>query len=301
MSAPEALKTIFERIESTVIAVGHQKQRTKPMPAALRDSAAHAVAAHADADYFRIMVHVIFYSGMKSAIVNQRMPAIDRHFASYAEVAAYGEPRISAVVKDEDMLSHEGKVRACVDNAREFARIVGEHGSFGAYLGSIASVEDLRTGQKSVEDLQKLWTDLQVRFKFLGRITSFHYLMEIGYRLVKPDRVITRIFSRLRLVDELPNPDHPNPQKLTDDQLWQIVRVGQQIAQSVQLPIRYVDLVLVVFGQEEGGDPDDLSQGVCLDEKPRCGLCEVRTFCQYEPKGPIPALGGNVLLQGSAL
>lgn len=284
MNDSTVLKAIFEKVESTVIATGDQKPRTKPIRDALREAAAKAAMTHTDAGYFRIMVHVIFYSGMKASIVAEKESAIDRHFPSYSVAAGYGEQDISAILADPEMLKNERKIRACIYNAKEFARLVKEHGCFAAYLRSIARVEDLPTDPKSVEDLRRLWTDLQGRFKFLGRIISFHYLMEVGYDLVKPDRVITRIFSRLRLVDGLPNPDHPNPQKLTDEQLWQIVRVGQQIAEATQLPIRYVDLVFVVFGQMEGQDPEGLPQGICLDEKPKCYWCEVRAFCRYEPK-----------------
>jgi len=251
---PAVLKAIFEGVESTVIATGDRRARTRPMRDELWEDAANAARTHTDADYFRIMVHVIFYAGMKAIIVTKKESAIDRHFPSYPVAAGYGEQDILAILADPEMLRNEKKIRACIDNANKFAEVVTEYGSFAEYLRKIASVEDLRTGIKSVGDLRRLWTDLQGRFKFLGRIVSFHYLMEIGYNLVKPDRVITRIFSRLRLVDGLPNPLHPDPQKLTDEQLWQIVQVGQQIAESTQLPIRYIDLVFVVFGQMGGAE-----------------------------------------------
>lgn len=281
MNDPAKLKDIFERVESTVIETGDRKLRTEPMRDALRAVAANAAMTHTDADYFRKMVHVIFYSGMKAAIVTQKVPAIDRWFPSYSVAAGYGEKDILAILADPVMLRNKRKIRTCIDKAKKFTDEVNAHGSFAAYLSKTANVEET-----SVEALRPLWTDL--KDKFLGRITSFHYLMDIGYNLVKPDRVITRIFSRLRLVDGLPNPDHPDPQKLTDDQLWQIVQVGQQIAESTQLPIRYVDLVFVVYGQIEGqeleGQEPDLPQGICLDNKPRCSLCPVRESCKYEPK-----------------
>jgi DNA-3-methyladenine glycosylase I len=231
------------------------------------------------------MVHVIFYAGMRAATVSKKIPAIDRRFPSYSVAAGYGEKDISAILDDPEMLRNKRKIRTCIDNARKFAEVVTEYGSFAEYLRKIESVEDLWTDlHKQKTGKQK--TDLykQKRFKFLGRIISFHYLMEVGYDLVKPDIVLARVFSRLRLVNGLPNPLHPDPQKLTDEQLWQIVRVGQQIAKSTQLPIRYVDLVFAVFGQMEGQDPEGLPQGICLDEKPKCCRCEVRDFCRYEPK-----------------
>jgi hypothetical protein len=75
-----------------------------------------------------------------------------------------------------------------------------------------------------------------------------------------------------------------DPTKLANDQLWEIVEVGRQIAEATQEPIRYVDLVFVVYGQTEGRDSEDGPQGICLDEKPRCRLCGVSASCRYEPK-----------------
>jgi DNA-3-methyladenine glycosylase I len=203
MNDPAALKRIFETVESTVIERGDLRLRTKPMREALWEGAAHAAMTHSDADYFRIMVHVIFYSGMKAAIVTRKVPAIDRHFTGYLVVAGYGEQDIVRILADPEMLRNKRKIRTCIDKAKKFTAAVNAHGSFAAYLGSFARVEET-----SVAHLRALWSNL--KGNFLGRITSFHYLMEVGYNLVKPDRVITRIFSRLRLV-ELPSPDHPKP------------------------------------------------------------------------------------------
>src|SRR5580658_3191964 len=97
------LKRIFEIVESTVIATGDGKRRTQPMPAALRDAAANAASQHTDADYFRMMVHVIFYSGMKAVIVGKKTPAIDRHFPSYSAAAAYAEQDILSILADPEM------------------------------------------------------------------------------------------------------------------------------------------------------------------------------------------------------
>jgi DNA-3-methyladenine glycosylase I len=129
-----------------------------------------------------------------------------------------------------------------------------------------------------------LRADIKKRFHFLGPITSLHYLMEVGYNLVKPDRVIDRIFSRLHLVEGLPNPDNPDPALLTGEQRCQIVQVGQRIADATKRPIRYVDLVFVVYGQVKAKNPEDLPQGICLDEKPRCNLCGITDYCRYGSK-----------------
>lgn len=38
---------------------------------------------------------------------------------------------------------------------------------------------------------------LQERFEYLGEITVYHVLTDIGLPVLKPDRVVTRMFARL--------------------------------------------------------------------------------------------------------
>jgi DNA-3-methyladenine glycosylase I len=278
---PSELRAIFERVESTLTREGDKDGRTQPMGGALRGVAAEATDKFkyaTDEDYFRQMVHVVFYSGMRAATVTEALPVIDRHFDNYSIVADYGDQAVAVIMSDTKMLKHEGKIRACVQNAKEFVNVVSDpsFSSFAAYLRSFANVRDLRA-------------DMMRRFHFLGKITSFHYLMEIGYPLVKPDRVVSRMFSRLGLVEGLPDPTyHPDPSKLSEEQLWQIVDAGAQIADATCRPIRYVDLVFVAYGQVKGQDPNGLSQGICLDQNPKCYLCGVRDYCQYAPKTLTP-------------
>ncbi len=58
---------------------------------------------------------------------------------------------------------------------------------------------------------------------------------------------------------------------------------GRRFAAATGLPIRYIDIVLVTFGQVASPDLG-IARGVCL-KTPTCGVCRVRQHCTF----PAPA------------
>jgi len=136
-------RAIFNNVESTLIRTGEQngvidiRQR-------LDEAKTVATRDFSDSDYYRILVHVTFYSGFKAATVGAKIHVIDRHFADYRSVVDYDSNRIEQILADRDMIRHRGKVRACVDNARTLKAIVGQHGSFKNYLDSFDPKEFTR-------------------------------------------------------------------------------------------------------------------------------------------------------------
>ncbi|MEM3986898.1 MAG: hypothetical protein QXR39_08995 [Candidatus Methanomethylicia archaeon] len=79
--------------------------------------------------------------------------------------------------------------------------------------------------------------------------------------MLKPDRVICRIFSRLGFID---NADNIN----------QAIKVGRDIAIATGYPIRYIDIIFTTYGQM--GD-----YGICLEKNPKCYICEIKKYCNY--------------------
>lgn len=91
-------------------------------------------------------------------------------------------------------------------------------------------------------------------------------MTDIGLNVLKPDRVICRLFHRLGLLDN-------------ENQLLKSIMEGRRFAAATGLPIRYVDIVLVVFGQVASPELG-IAKGVCL-KAPRCDLCSVRQHCRF--------------------
>lgn len=250
---------VFKEIENSLLAYGSKHLPREQIQSALDRYKTFGERELTDDLCYSLLVDVAFYSGMGAAIVTKRLPIIHEHFADFRKVADFGEEDIDRILADDKMLRHPGKVEACVENAAVIRKIVEQHGSFAAYLTGFDA-------DTSFENLLLLKEELQGRFAYLGDITVYHFLTEMGFPVIKPDRVIARLFQRLGLVD------------FEKQQLKTVIH-GRKFADATSLPVRYVDIVLVAFGQVQSLE-FGIDRGICLDE-PRCEHCSLNNRCLY--------------------
>jgi len=211
-----------------------------------------------DEELFWKMVQVIFYSGMKAATVTAKLPALKKYLYSYKSVINYGGNNLQQMMSDKSIIRYEKKIRACIENARRFNEIVENNGSFGRYVETFGDFKD----ESKLEALKR---DL-MKFEFLGPRTAYHFMLDMGLNVWKPDRVICRILYRLGLIDD-------------EDDIEKAVELGREIAIKVGMPIRYIDIVFVKYGQQGSEEPFGLDDGICLGKKPRCHLCGIKEEC----------------------
>lgn len=257
-------KGIFEAIESTLIREGSKNLPEHIIRERLDKNKLVEEKVFSDNDYYWVLVYVPFYSGFRSATVSAREKTIKDHFAHYCTVADYDEKRIQCILHDPDMIRNERKIRACVKNARALRDIVQRHGSFQAYIQSFRPTE-------SSENLLRLRADLMRRFSYIGPTTSFHVLTEIGMPVLKPDVVIRRLMYRLGLTQS---------ESTSERELQEVVRQGSLFSQATGHPTRYIDIVLVKYGQVKSEDYG-IDRGICTLKTPRCHICGVRELCRY--------------------
>jgi len=260
-------KALFEAIESTLIATGIQNGSAdiKQQLDAFKGVADRRLT---DDDCYRQIVEITFYSGFKAVTVDARLSSIHKWFPDFETVARYGSEQVEQMLSDPQMIGNERKLKACIDNAKTFVEIARSYGSFQSYVDSFLP-------RQSFGNLLELRADLVRKFAFLGSVTSLHFLMEMGFPVLKPDRVVVRIFHRLGFL----------PDESYDEQaLLHAIEVGQRFVEATGNPIRYVDIVFVAYGQVNSGS--SIEQGICLKNNPRCGMCGVRAFCKYttEPR-----------------
>jgi DNA-3-methyladenine glycosylase I len=253
-------KAIFEKVESTLISVGSANLSADRICANLDKFKHLEDKAFSDADYYWILVYVVFYAGFTAATVNAKLNLIRQYFPDYETVTGYDENKTDEVLSDPEIIRNRRKVQACIENAKVFKSIVNEHGSFQAYIDSFSPTA-------SFENLMLLKEELEYRFKGLGRITTYHVLTDIGLPVLKPDRVICRIFHRLGLIE-------------SDEQLLKTVIQGQKFAQATGHPIRYIDRIFVAYGQVKSQE-FGLISGICLEQSPLCSICGVTDYCDY--------------------
>jgi len=253
-------KAIFEKAESTLISVGSANLSVDRIRANLDEYKRLEGKAFSDADYYWVLVCVVFYSGFRATTVNAKLNLIRQYFSDYETVTGYDESKADEILSNPEMIRNRRKVRACIENAKVFKSIVNEYGSFQGYIDSFLPTA-------SFENLMLLKEELEYRFKGLGKITTYHFMTDIGLPVIKPDRVLCRIFQRLGLIE-------------SSDQLLKTVIQGRKLAQATGQPIRYIDIVFAAYGQ--AASPEfGLSSGICLEQRPLCSICGLRPYCDY--------------------
>lgn len=210
-----------------------------------------------DNDYYQILVDIIFYSGFKASTVDKFLERIHTHFPNYQVVSNYSQEDIERIKIDPNIIKHKSKIDACVHNAKKVTAIIGEYGSIKEFIESFAP-------NTSDEALYKLKKSLERNFKYIGSQTSYHFMMDIGLNVLKPDRVMLRIFKRLGLIQ-------------SENDLFEAVKVGRALSKVNNLPIRYIDIIFVLYGQLN----QENIECICSENKPRCNICGVKSECLY--------------------
>jgi DNA-3-methyladenine glycosylase I len=208
------------------------------------------------------LVQAVFYSGMKAGVVTAKLPRIKEYLYDYKTVMDYTENDISKMLADSSLIRNDRKIRGCVKNAQRFDGIVKKHGSFAKYIESFGNLDQAQT-------LQEIRNNL-MDFDFLGEKTAYHLMLDMGLKVWKPDRVICRILCRLGLISNIKDSE-------------EAVQVGREMADHIGLPIRYVDIIFVKYGQLGPEEPFGLDSGICLRKNPRCTICGIKEYCVRGP------------------
>jgi DNA-3-methyladenine glycosylase I len=156
------------------------------------------------------------------------------------------------------------KCNYCFANAQTYKEIIEEFSSFYKYVHSF-EITNLDPDNSKINLLRE---DLKKRFDGLGPRTVNHFLTDLGFDVLKPDRVICRIFYRLGLID--------SPQNIEG-----AIMEGKKFEQETGKPIRYIDIIFVKYGQMGKSDHFVTKDGICLENKPNCKICGAKEFCRY--------------------
>ncbi|VVB87504.1 Methyladenine glycosylase [uncultured archaeon] len=214
-----------------------------------------------DDEIFWNMICVVFHSGMNASTVEQKLPAIKKYLYDFRKVKEYSQKEIDQILNDPNTIHNKPKIEACIENAKEFYNILNKYGSFAKYLEAFGEHSDVKV-------IYRIKIDLRKRFRYISKITVYHFLTELGFNVLKPDRVVCRIFSRLGLIDN-------------KNETEQAIDVGRNFALITSNPIRYIDIIFVLYGQMGKKEYFGLEDGICLEENPKCKKCGVINFCKF--------------------
>lgn len=102
-------------------------------------------------------------------MVRKNWPGIRRGFYNF-DIDKLSRKTAEELIKRHGVYKNENKVKAIIENAREFQRIKIDFGDFSEFL------ESLKRG-KNKEAIKQLTK----RFKHFGEYTSEYYLHSVGY------------------------------------------------------------------------------------------------------------------------
>jgi 3-methyladenine DNA glycosylase Tag len=126
----------FDRIEALA---GKHHGGPKGVSAALRQWKVDTnLKAKTDAQFLAGMAKAVFSSGFSWQVIEKKWPGFETAFDGFEpkRVAAYGDEKVDALLKDTRIVRNGAKIMATIANARFVVATAKEHGSFGKFLAN---------------------------------------------------------------------------------------------------------------------------------------------------------------------
>lgn len=145
---------------------------------------------HDDRRLLEMLILEGMQAGLSWSVVLKKRERMRQVFDGFDpdKMAAYQPEDLDRFLADPGLIRSRAKLRALADNARAFLRVVGEFGSFEAYLWGFVDgrpqVNHWRTPQEipaRSETSEALSRDLKKRgFKFVGPVIIYAYMQAVG-------------------------------------------------------------------------------------------------------------------------
>jgi hypothetical protein len=236
-----------------------------------------------------------FYAGHKASAVEARHDyMVDEYLGNRQELnsAAWnpGRDRFEAFLDDEDCFRHPDNLTTVIAAANSVTASMRNHPDTTIIEHICRGIDDTN----DIESLKVIHGRLNGLLKF-GEVTTFHLMTELGFHVVKPDRVVNRIAIQMGLIDRYKKGSRTyilnNPVSVTratnlgaiPEFNWALQAACRRIADEAGISMRLLDFMIVKLGQE----PDDLNgfvRTICTETFPTCQLCEVKPMCTHSRK-----------------
>ena len=124
-----------------------------------------------DDRYLSQMCLRVFRAGLKHSLVDSKWPAFEDVFHGFqpGRIVLMNDEEMEACMGNRALIRHWAKLKSVRDNAAAMRGIIGEHGSFGAWLADWPA-----------DDIIGLWDELATRFSQLGGNSGPYFLRMIG-------------------------------------------------------------------------------------------------------------------------
>ncbi|QFU20572.1 hypothetical protein FM038_000895 [Shewanella eurypsychrophilus] len=232
---------------------------------------------------------VIRYAGIRSNIATNEILTIEDIFDNYKEftstdwdIEKHGSQLILGGSKVHQLASRSGifEGRKPIANWSKNKRTVGlarDLSRFMRHKANTTPVIEFLTGGGDVDDVWNVLEHLQ-KINYKQRITALHLMMDLGFQVVKPDIVLSRLFFELGWtkdaipllpgnisIDDLSGKGlHGNKFHYTNSKMYRpVIELARQIVKHINPqelkedigwvtsnPIREFDFFMVKYGQE---------------------------------------------------
>lgn len=138
-----------------------------------------------DDDYlFEMLILESFQAGLSFECILNKREAFKKAYDNFDinKVCLYDEVKINELLQNKDIVRNKLKIKASINNAKIFKKIVEEYGSFYNYLKTFSKGTIYYEIDKDKSDLSlNISKDLKMRgMKFVGTVIIYSYLQAIG-------------------------------------------------------------------------------------------------------------------------
>lgn len=148
------------------------------------------VPVHDDQKLFEFLTLESAQAGLSWITILRKRENYRKAFAEFEanKVAMFDERKVKALLKNAGIIRNELKIRAAINNAKEFIKIQGEFGSFALYMWQFVGGKPLVTDWKkqrrllaTTKESDAFSKDLKRRgFKFVGSTTMYAHMQACG-------------------------------------------------------------------------------------------------------------------------
>ena len=142
------------------------------------------IAKYDDDILFEMLVLESFQAGLSWITILKKREAFREAFDNFdiEKIINYDESKVNELLENKNIIRHEGKIRATINNAKVFKEIQKEEGSFSNYIWGFTDGKIIKADYKTKSELSdKIAKDLKKKgMKFVGSTTIYSYLESIG-------------------------------------------------------------------------------------------------------------------------
>lgn len=148
------------------------------------------VPTHDDRRLFEMLILEGAQAGLSWSTILNKREGYRQAFDNFdpQKVAAYGEEKVEALLKNPDIVRNRLKVRSAVQNAQALLRVQEEFGSFDAYIWGFVGGRPIQNNWKSLSEIpaetaksRAISKDLKKRgFNFVGPTIMYAFMQSVG-------------------------------------------------------------------------------------------------------------------------